>query len=152
MKEMLNRGYEFCNCYDVDRDLQSIFIKGIKKMGFNRYGHKVLSDGSYQCDFENERFLLRPNLELEDDCNCGYEEANYESFGDYGGDIVGFHSVDCICSEGVNFWYKPKDIKISWTSEPFRSAYSNDIITQWDIEEIMQDCIDNFNKDRIIED
>ena len=143
------REMEICTLHPVDRDLQDIFINGLNCIGFSSYGDKSLSNGKRIIEFENERFLIRANTYNEDDCNCGYDDIENDQYIDTNNDI-GFHGVDCICSRGINFWHKPTNLKIIWYKYALRDAYSNKPITRTYLEALIADCVNNFDKDEVI--
>ena len=52
----------------------------------------------------------------------------------------------CGEEERENFWYKPKDFKLSWYKYIGRSMEMNKDLTDEEIIKMKKDCIDSLNK------
>lgn len=140
-----NRNYKLCKVFEVDRDLQEIFNSSLRLMGFDKYGDKIVNNGEYQNEFENDIFKIKSFSYDDYDCNCGFEDKCCEIDEDCNSEFMGFHSVDCCCNSAPNFWYKPKNIKITWYKHPLRDAYSNCEISKELMKEIMLHCENSMN-------
>lgn len=143
------RNMEICKLYDIEGSLGRTFVDAIEKLGFSGYGSKELPDGRYMNGFENERFLIRGNTYNEDDCECGYDDTVCDNYNDVEGDI-GFHGVDCLCCRGINFWHKPTNLKITWYKGALRGAFSNKPVDEKYLRAVMDDCVNNFDKDSVL--
>lgn len=146
--------------YDVDRELQDIFVEALYEMGVDGYGeymsecevgNSTLSDTykSFYEDYrgyENDVFYVRPynwtGVECYD-CSCGLDDVIDEKGLDRYS--LGFHSKDCVAWE-TNFYYKPSGLKIDWYKYPLRSAKSNHKLDKKTLKAILEHCVKSINK------
>jgi len=98
--------------------------KTLREIAYEAGGRSVIEwDEKYGTNFENDIFMIHRYCWCEkDDCPwCGEEERE-------------------------NFWYKPKDFKLSWYKYIGRSMEMNKDLTDEEIIKMKKDCIDSLNK------